>query len=85
MSRKKYKWLMGEVKDFTAANDYEFLCGLRSTQQQCKTDDRDFMRDMAMITSDWTGKPASYSDVASLRRSMIEAGAIQEVTDAGAQ
>jgi hypothetical protein len=63
MEYTKYRWLMGDEKHFSAATDSQFLTGLRSTQMQSRTDDAAFMRDMAMLATDWTGKPVQYTKI----------------------
>ena len=35
-----------------------------------------FMRDMAMLATDWTGKPVQYTNIPSLRRDLLRSGAI---------
>ena len=86
MEYTKYRWLMGDEKHFSAATASQFLTGLRSTQMQSRTDDAAFMRDIAMLATDWTGKPVQYTNIPSLRRDLLRSGAIAvEESNARAQ
>jgi len=77
----RYKINLGFPIEFTANSDEEFLGTLRQSFDYAKSADNAFLRQVALNACECTGKSISYTDIASCKRSLIAAGAM-EVFDA---
>ena len=79
MTQTRYRLNMGEQFEFTADNDEQFLGTLREKHMYAKSDDGAFLRQIAATACEWTGKSINFSDVASFKRSLEDAGALEVV------
>tara|TARA_R100000773_G_scaffold23135_1_gene20406 strand:- start:1814 stop:2110 length:297 start_codon:yes stop_codon:yes gene_type:complete len=79
MSEMRYRMKMGEEFEFTAASDEQFLGTLRARHMYAKSDDGEFLRQIAASACESTGKSIDFSDVPSFKRSLMDAGVLEVI------
>lgn len=81
MSDTIYRMIKGEPFEFVANSEAAFLKALRERTISPKSDDKEFLRERAMVDCEYFGVSVDFSDVPSYINSLVRHG-IMEVSGA---